>query len=285
MASTDELIARLRERAMDPERRTSAPPNAVAGPGGLLDLGGLMRSAGDLGALLGQLRGTHGDPDRTRRVASEMERVMGGIPAAKPRPLSERASPDAVTAAERALGRPLPPFVRRLYLEIADGGFGPGAGLLPLSEVIRQYRELRREPPGPPGLPWPETLVPLVEESGSYECVDAAEGRVVSFDGEELLEHWDPDEPDDEAGRRGWDACFVETAPSVEVWLERWLGSPTVAERMAAALPATPQAAKAMHLRNLREAAARYERLSVDERRREISDEVWESIQRQLREG
>lgn len=34
-----------------------------------------------------------------------------------------------VLAAENALGFPLPPLLRRLYLELANGGFGPGYGL------------------------------------------------------------------------------------------------------------------------------------------------------------
>jgi hypothetical protein len=35
------------------------------------------------------------------------------------------ATPDAVTAAELAIGYPLPPLLRRLYLELGNGGFGP----------------------------------------------------------------------------------------------------------------------------------------------------------------
>lgn len=40
------------------------------------------------------------------------------------------ASLEAVAEAERVIGYPLPPLLRRLYLEVANGGFGPRAGIL-----------------------------------------------------------------------------------------------------------------------------------------------------------
>ncbi|WP_149263302.1 SMI1/KNR4 family protein [Actinomadura sp. K4S16] len=43
------------------------------------------------------------------------------------------APPEAVAEAERALGHPLPPLLRRLYLEGANGGFGPREGVLGLA--------------------------------------------------------------------------------------------------------------------------------------------------------
>ncbi|MEV2277400.1 SMI1/KNR4 family protein [Nocardiopsis sp. NPDC049922] len=39
---------------------------------------------------------------------------------------------EAVRECEERLGCPLPPLLRRCYLELGDGGFGPGHGLLPL---------------------------------------------------------------------------------------------------------------------------------------------------------
>ncbi|MEU4541655.1 SMI1/KNR4 family protein [Streptosporangium sp. NPDC023825] len=40
------------------------------------------------------------------------------------------ASPEAISQAEEAIGHPLPPLLRRLYPEIANGGFGPRGGIL-----------------------------------------------------------------------------------------------------------------------------------------------------------
>ncbi len=36
------------------------------------------------------------------------------------------AAQEAVEEAERAVGLPVPPLLRRLYLELGNGGFGPG---------------------------------------------------------------------------------------------------------------------------------------------------------------
>lgn len=40
------------------------------------------------------------------------------------------ARPEAVDQAERIIGRPFPRLLRRLYLEVGNGGFGPGYGVL-----------------------------------------------------------------------------------------------------------------------------------------------------------
>jgi len=42
------------------------------------------------------------------------------------------ASPDDLLRAETLLGYPLPSLLRRIYLEVANGGIGPGLGLVPL---------------------------------------------------------------------------------------------------------------------------------------------------------
>ncbi|MDQ0945709.1 SMI1/KNR4 family protein [Streptomyces sp. V1I1] len=46
------------------------------------------------------------------------------------RSLPAPATPEAVTEAEKVIGFPLPPLLRRLYLEVANGGFGPAEGIL-----------------------------------------------------------------------------------------------------------------------------------------------------------
>jgi hypothetical protein len=47
------------------------------------------------------------------------------------------ASPEAVAEAEGIAGRALPGFLERLYLEVGNGGFGPGYGLLGLRDGHR----------------------------------------------------------------------------------------------------------------------------------------------------
>ena len=50
-----------------------------------------------------------------------------------PLPALVPATAEAVREAEGLVGLPLPPLLRRLYLEVADGGFGPYYGLLGLA--------------------------------------------------------------------------------------------------------------------------------------------------------
>ncbi|WP_182907444.1 hypothetical protein [Microbispora sp. H13382] len=74
------------------------------------------------------------------------------------------ASSAAVIEAERAMGLSLPPLLRRLYLEVADGGVGPGRGIqgVPTPDAYQGtgivfYYEVwtaGRNPLVPPGFVW-----------------------------------------------------------------------------------------------------------------------------------
>ena len=50
-----------------------------------------------------------------------------------PLPALTPATPEAVREAEAVIGYKLPRLLRRLYLEVGNGGFGPGYGVLGLS--------------------------------------------------------------------------------------------------------------------------------------------------------
>ena len=74
-------------------------------------------------------------------------------------PTPAPASRDMVEAVERDIGFPLPPLVRRIYLEIADGGVGPFSGFSPLDDdgwrmpgppPDRDEAELAQYPADPP---------------------------------------------------------------------------------------------------------------------------------------
>jgi hypothetical protein len=144
-------------------------------------------------------------------------------------PLPPPAAPADVDTAERALGFALPAVLRRVYTEVANGGFGPGYGLVGLPggwtaehgesivELYRTYSDDSFE--GEFGAPWPGGLVPVCDlGDGVLACVDTThpDGRVVAFDFEQI----DPDEPDTVAD------AFREIAPSVEAWLQAWLDEP-----------------------------------------------------------
>ncbi|MET7331075.1 SMI1/KNR4 family protein [Nonomuraea sp. NPDC005650] len=78
--------------------------------------------------------------------------------------LSPPTTPAAVKAAEEAIGHPLPPLLRRLYLEVANGGFGPRDGVLGVSGSayehhdewadIVEVHETLEPPEGRPGMVW-----------------------------------------------------------------------------------------------------------------------------------
>jgi|SRR5579872_202271 len=138
------------------------------------------------------------------------------------RPTATLAEADA---AEAALGFPLPLLLRRLYLEIGNGGFGPAYGLdgvpnIPPSaastDIVLLYTELRSAPPPDenPSWHWPVGLVPLIAQGCNiWECVDflnPPHAVVVS----------DPNEYD-------WDVALSEQlkplAASLSDRLETWL--------------------------------------------------------------
>ncbi|MGW0509085.1 SMI1/KNR4 family protein [Streptomyces olivaceoviridis] len=77
------------------------------------------------------------------------------------------APPAAVTEAEQTIGFPLPPLLRRLYLEVANGGFGPDEGILGVRGGASQgdwndLAEIYQEGPDPSGQ-IPAGLVPVYD--------------------------------------------------------------------------------------------------------------------------
>jgi hypothetical protein len=126
--------------------------------------------------LLSALRARVADPE-TRRDSKTL---------AKP-PLYPPATRETIAMAEAELGFPLHPFLRRLYTEVANGGFGPGYGLAGLTgghgdsegeSLVARYREFRAGG-------WPEHLLPLWDWGcAAWSCLDAnsAEGTIVTHD-------------------------------------------------------------------------------------------------------
>lgn len=192
----DALIARLRERAADPEGRTDAPQSLTfSGPGGTL-----TTMFGGLDSLL--------------RAAGGVDPEAAGMTTTTAQPLPAPASVASLAAAEEHLGRALPQGLRRLYLEVADGGFGPGGGLLSIEAALAARRELVGGGELPRGRAWPAGLLPIRANEPGYECLDVETGAIVDWDPEELAE-WVSD--------ARWERSFKPTAPSLEAWLTGWL--------------------------------------------------------------
>jgi hypothetical protein len=125
------------------------------------------------------------------------------------------ATTTAVSCTEREVKFSLPPFLRRIYLEVANGGFGPGAGLLGVEgdghkdedgrALGKAYLNLRSQE-------WPERLLPLWDlGDGAWACIDgrAQDQRIIVID---------------ENGP-------VSTKFTLPLWLEHWtIGDDVLAE-------------------------------------------------------
>ena len=133
------------------------------------------------------------------------------------------ASPAAVEEAEGLLGRRLPWLPRRLYLEVGNGGFGPGYGILgvrgghpeiPGDEYHHTAVDLYRQARSGSFTAWgsmPAALLPVCYWGcGIHSLIDCA-------DREARMWAWDPNPaPHDDIGK----AVFPQSMTFTE-WLVR----------------------------------------------------------------
>jgi hypothetical protein len=133
------------------------------------------------------------------------------------------ASAEAIAAAEKSLDFALPSLFKRMLLEVGNGGFGPGHGLLGVAggardeqgnSLVDLYDGLSARNPEDPGWCWPERLVPIAPWGDStYSCVDCSllEGQMATFDANDYR-------PGAELAR------FIEPQDlSLERWLRAWV--------------------------------------------------------------
>lgn len=138
------------------------------------------------------------------------------------------APPEVVTRAEQQLGFALPPLLKRLYTEVANGGFGPGLvgleggyadeewpedTLVGLYHGYREYAaHLMECEPEVGAEPWPERLLPVCSEGCAMMlCLDCSEPEmpVVRYD-----PHYHP-----------WPRRFIRVHTSLRGMLEAWVKS------------------------------------------------------------
>ena len=120
------------------------------------------------------------------------------------------ATAEQIAHAETMLGHMLHPLLKRLYREIANGGFGPdGWRLIPAESLAMS--------PGvtvPPGQPrcWPDRVVAVMDVGcamlSAVDCSDSA-GRVLMMD----PNAFDSGQPE----------AWSLDAPTLAQWLESWL--------------------------------------------------------------
>jgi hypothetical protein len=151
----------------------------------------------------------------SRGSAEHLAARAAGLVARLP-PLTP-APPAAVAEAEDVVGHPLPRVLRRLYLEVGNGGFGPGYGILglrgghrddPEGTAVDHYRAVRAGSFGPS---MPAGLLPLCHWGcGIYSLVDVA-------DLEARMWGWDPNPQPDAA------LMLFRQSMTLGEWLGRWV--------------------------------------------------------------
>ncbi len=170
------------------------------------------------------------------------------------------ATDDEVRAAEEALGFSLPPLLCQLYLQIGNGGFGPGNGFIGVPteataaarkrfienyfrnikrprddpnwwpaelvpqcdfDIVETYQAFIREEPDDPAWQWPGKLLPACHLGcGMYDCIDCSSSAGAVS--------WFEPNPR-ERGELVQD-FLVLLAPSLEHRLEAWLADEDLKE-------------------------------------------------------
>jgi hypothetical protein len=153
--------------------------------------------------------------------ASSLETDMGWEGFQRPPEFHPPITTVEVEDAEARLGFRLPGVVRQLYTEVANGGFGPGYGLVGLiggarsdlgDDAVELYLTFRQPDPEDPGWGWPEALLPICHWGCAiYSCVDCRENDapVIRFD------------PNQVEG--DWSIAFAAEGRTFDGWLEGWL--------------------------------------------------------------
>ena len=131
------------------------------------------------------------------------------------------SDPVDVAYDERRLGFTLPPLMKRVYAEIGNGGFGPGYGLIGLTNGVPDdtgetgptiYESFRSADPNEPNWEWPNGLLPICHWGCAIlSCVDCADPNF-------RMRIFDPNVHDGD----DWVDSFFEESPGFEMWIRAW---------------------------------------------------------------
>ena len=136
-----------------------------------------------------------------KRQLARAVRRADGVPSAFP-----VAKPADIRAAEAKLGVEIPPLLRRIYLEIGNGGchLGPGFGILGLPggydndggwDIVKSSLEMAAD------LAWWDRSIVICDWGCSMlSCIDCSDNNFTVFrwDGNQFDAATDKDEPSDE---------------------------------------------------------------------------------------
>ena len=126
--------------------------------------------------------------------------------------------------AETRLGFSLPLLVRNLYMQVADGGYGPGNGVIELDghDYTLVESRLRMNEETEPDWMWPPRFVQFVSWGCHYVSgIDCAHSccPVIFYDHDLAV------------GDATLSDCLFPEADSLEEWLEAWLNGENLSER------------------------------------------------------
>jgi len=139
--------------------------------------------------------------------------------------------PVEITNDEMRLGFTLPPLMKRVYTEVGNGGFGPGYGLIGMTngtpddtgktapEIYGQFRCADRDDPN---WKWPYGLLPICHWGCAIlSCVDCTDPKF-------KMRIFDPNvhEGDD------WTDSFFAESDGFDVWIKAWAAGANLWEAM-----------------------------------------------------
>lgn len=129
-----------------------------------------------------------------------------------------------VEAAEQALGFRLPELLRQLYIQVANGGFGPEYGVIGLENgyendvtdetLVDTYFSYLIVEDNATFWKWSKGLVPICHRGCNIQsCIDCTkpEAPIILFD------------PNVSWETKGWETCFSLEAITLDQWFEKWL--------------------------------------------------------------
>jgi hypothetical protein len=133
------------------------------------------------------------------------------------------ASENAVVSTERRLGFELPPTLRAIYRKVANGGFGPGYGVMGVeggftddlgNTIVDLYESYRQADPEDPTWQWPDQFLPICHWGCVvYSVVDCSRSPSPVYFADVGVK--EPGEP--------METIIRLHKPSLEIWLIDWL--------------------------------------------------------------
>ena len=213
---SDELIARITRRALDPKRRymtAAQDEGAVSLPTGDIasKFAASSPEAGEVFRQMQERMASMGFDMPTMSFVEGAGHISASSNPPGAKPLAPPPGERDWAALEAIAGAPMPADLKQLYT-IADGGFGPGfTGLHSVESIGSNCEDLRRRGPDYCGtIHYPASFLPIADETLNYHY-DLDTGRIISSN-----QDWENDGLDPEDV---YDVAHQSLAAMMEHWL------------------------------------------------------------------